>query len=134
MEARELRIGNLLRFIPLVGKVYSIDKNGESPLIVLYSNNKFISREITEFEPIPLTEEWLVKFGFDKWNDWGGMYSIDINEAKKAQIEYRIENNKCYLSIEDEQISKQINYVHQLQNLYFALTGEELKVTSPLNK
>ena len=78
---------------------------------------------LDEVEFIPLTEEWLLKFGLEK---------LDI-DLYKIDNEYFILffNETYYIADEDWKnkkriIGKGLIYVHQLQNLYFALTGEEL--------
>ena len=74
-------------------------------------------------KPIPLTEEWLVKFGFKiEGKTWGNTnYSKDFSGI---WLQDRGELYKCTISNGNKHI--EIRYVHQLQNLYFALTGEEL--------
>lgn len=76
-----------------------------------------------EFTPIPLTEEWLVKFGFEinkhhftKWINETNTFIIMFDDRKKNYF------------ICDCPIDCNIKFVHQLQNLYFALTGEELEI------
>ena len=69
---------------------------------------------IKELKPIPLTEEWLLKFGFDK---------IDFQFIKNGIKLFPI-RDLYYRG--NFPIKSDIKYVHQLQNLYFALTGEEL--------
>jgi len=83
-----------------------------------------------EFDPIPLTEEWLLKFGFEKnLNSNNIIYYI---LAGKCLLEYNLTHNiadivkKVHLDLFIE-----IEYVHQLQNLYFALTCEELLLSLP---
>ena len=78
-----------------------------------------------KYEPIPLTDEWLLKFGLEK---------LDI-DLYKIDNEYFILffSETYYIADEDWQnkkriIGKGLIYVHQLQNLYFALTGEELTI------
>jgi hypothetical protein len=121
MDARELRIGNCIK----IGNIVTLVE-GVSTWDNLIQNSNFAERHITEFEPIPLTEEWLLKFGFNKISDSYGinisissyilttvalLYSIDI--FKKTNVYYGL---------------IEIKHVHQLQNLYFALTGEELTI------
>jgi hypothetical protein len=65
------------------------------------------------FEPIPLTEEWLMKFGFDEKEP------VLISSWKFSPF--------C------ETIITKCEHVHQLQNLYFALTGEELVVSDAVS-
>tara|TARA_R110002033_G_scaffold113941_1_gene158939 strand:- start:654 stop:974 length:321 start_codon:yes stop_codon:yes gene_type:complete len=78
-----------------------------------------------ESEPIPLTEEWLLKFGFNYNDDdcvylalkYRGfcIYSDDYDEFSIATI--KVQNFRIV-----------IKHVHQLQNLYFFLTTEELTI------
>ena len=74
-----------------------------------------------KYEPIPLTEEWLLKFGFKKD---GGYYS-------KGRKHYHFLSNKFYLGndhVSSGNADARVMHIHQLQNLYFALTGEELTI------
>jgi len=79
-------------------------------------------------EPIPLTEEWLLKFGFictrDKKKD--GRFNISVYEKDT----YLIQDNGLF-EYSETPIASDILYVHQLQNLMFALTGEELEIINP---
>lgn len=104
MKANELRIGNLVYDNERIYQIYSGTEIGNK-----HNDNNF--------KPIPLTEEWLVKFGIgvekgDKIKHIKGMYGIHF-EMKKSSFHILPD-------------IKHIKYVHQLQNLYFALTGEEL--------
>lgn len=71
---------------------------------------------------IPLTEEWLLKFGFvsnpyeDRYEK--GLLHIECNKTRGV-LEFWIEKLPVSLTLK---------FVHQLQNLYFALTGEELTI------
>jgi hypothetical protein len=69
-----------------------------------------------KLKPIPLTEEWLLKFGFDK---------IDFQFIKNGIKLFPI-RDLYYRG--NFPIKSDIKYVHQLQNLFFALTGEELTI------
>ena len=76
-------------------------------------------------EPIPLTEEWLVKLGFELFQDendafpsYHHKYSFVLDEKfQPSDVGFPIAHIE-------------FKYVHQLQNLYFALTGEELTIKS----
>jgi hypothetical protein len=74
-------------------------------------------KKIKELEPIQLTEEWLLKFGF-KLNHNQRWYGLDGFYMRKIDDKFETEVGECSY--------KTIDYVHQLQNLYFALNDEEL--------
>jgi len=87
-----------------------------------------------DMKPIPLTEEWLIKFGF--LNDG---VTFKISTSRIRLILFKINsaneyNNNCneftatvYQSKQSIEICR-VKHVHQLQNLYFALTGKELTI------
>lgn len=83
--------------------------------------------DFERLEPIPLTEEWLFKFGFkfDGHCSWWKNELIELT-IDTGEDEYSVfNNNGDYITL------KGIKYVHSLQNLYFALTGEELEIKQP---
>jgi len=142
MKANELRIGNLVKLLDrTVFTISSIEQKG----FTVQNKEETTWIEAEEFEPIPLTEEWLLKFGFEKIiTDTEDAYGIDYN-LEVPDI--------CYISYSDdfscsiygsEYASKNsigaipnwnsIKYVHGLQNLYFALTGEELTIGGQYEK
>lgn len=127
MKANELRIGNLVHCILLgTSKVLELRNDGIS--ICSPDNNLnayFIpNKDLHRLELIPLTEEWLLKMGGvkllgDEWN-----YRLSIGAI---YIRFRVYKT-VYSDLEGIYLGQHIQYVHQLQNLYFALTGEELTI------
>lgn len=112
MKANELRIGNLVYdpFDHCSVSILDID---------------FIAEHLKTFKPIPLTEEWLLKFGFVKGesHETGAIYyNYDIDDKR---YHVKMYNGKATFDI-DWLIP--CEYVHQLQNLFFALTGTELAI------
>jgi hypothetical protein len=77
---------------------------------------------------IPLTEEWLLKFGFKKDEDIQKEWSYTLNIS--GGIVTLFHHNKTAGLIFIDLASGLVQYVHQLQNLYFALKGEELEIKS----
>lgn len=80
-------------------------------------------------EPIPLTGEWLVKFGFKiiSYESCEDYYSTTDKVAMNYDDFFVIIIDSCATRYDDyEYTASKVGYVHQLQNLYFALTGEEL--------
>jgi len=76
---------------------------------------------ISAIEPIPLTEEWLLRFGFEKELD--GFY----RKNKSGIIEFCFYDNGILATTQSVCLSH-FKYVHQLQNLYFSLTNNELTI------
>lgn len=116
IPANELRIGNLVENTQITYK-------GMSKV-----NTQITLRNIFMFEsfnPIPITEEWLLKFGFKK-----GVMVMYIIMDDNEQIQYSLDNNIFSFSFKASYFKKiDVKYIHQLQNLYFALKGEELTLS-----
>ncbi len=126
MNVTELRIGNL------VESSYMMKEFEET--IVSSNHLSFLEDGVHHFvrlKPIPLTEEWLEKFGFDNILNTKN-YQITIGKGLTFSIAWN--GTFCITSIyvvsgpETFIMPANIKYVHQLQNLYHSLTGEELKV------
>ena len=75
------------------------------------------------FEPITLTEEWLVKFGGRIIKSKHILYNLN-------GFAFVLEGNEWTYVVKDGSASYPFKYIHSLQNLYFALSGEELKRTT----
>jgi hypothetical protein len=116
MKASELRIGNLITDID--GDVFNIKQENLCDFA-----NGFIN-----VEPIPLTEEWLLKFGFTRHHaDYSNGVIYIKNVPDNNEFEWGAYPNELGSGIQIKN-RKLLKYVHQLQNLYFALTGEELTI------
>ena len=120
MNAKELRIGNWVRIkdVPTTNE-WQVESIGSLQQVggQLWS--------IEELEPIPLTEEWLERFGFRlPAHSWIGD-KFHLSEYGKGS---KHPNGGIWVVAmnKNNAIITEIKYVHTLQNLYFALTGEEL--------
>jgi hypothetical protein len=129
MKANELRIGNW--YYTNDGKPEQIDGHGISQ----FQDGEVLGQVNDFIKPIPLTEEWLLKFGFEKYPYLDKYKLIEKKGFIKKESSYMV---LCYFLNgygfctnhgEDMQSfgNLSIEYVHQLQNLYFALTGQELE-------
>ena len=113
MEASELRIGNYVRGASR-GEITKVT----SGIITLLDERRGV------YNPIELTEEWLEKHGFEydeEVKTFDLLYSLT-----KYDFCFTIHHhdNEFYLLMNDKRIW--INYIHELQNLFFAIIGEEL--------
>jgi hypothetical protein len=120
IEANELRIGNLALTPRKV--IVSIERIIDTSFCAL---NKGSIRWYSKLNPIPITEEWLVSFGFFINNYESDNFGTTVYQFKNFAIYCNYSVNKwlvCYID------GVELESVHQLQNLYFALTGEELKL------
>lgn len=127
IKASELRIGNL----------YIDADNNENcveELDCVSIVGKFGYGDLTDYEtakPIPLTEQVLVDFGLKLVEDLGDQKYYEVNQ--KDNIGVCLDHDEIMIYhkalggiiplIYDE---KYFQFTHQLQNIYFALTGKEL--------
>lgn len=134
IKSTELRIGNWLDnpvitvrhmqvYPMMIPQIATIEKEGGSSHML----------------PIPLDEEWLVKFGFIESPSYGGnngywtkkwyydflKKDIDFNLA--SDFDYTIEEGRFAL-MKRPSVMPTMYYVHELQNLYFSITGQELTI------
>lgn len=119
MDPKELRIGNLINVCNDTCKVSGLSVN---TIDFKSDNQEGFEMQITkqlDCEPIPLTEEWLLRFGFSLMPV--SEYTQDTFESNGVKLW-----NKSKSVFVFEHTGTIIESVHQLQNLYFALTGEEL--------
>jgi hypothetical protein len=124
IQASELRLGNL---------IWARLSSGNTVNVTVHTE---IIQEILNgapYEPIPLTEEILEKCWFKKVKDYGTAYwKLTINNSEAISIEDDFSiglNAPNELSTQGYASYPNIcSSVHQLQNLFFALTGTELKI------
>lgn len=151
IKANELRIGIQVFYNGAMAEVKGFIKNDDSLGTVIvyiasepipnYSRKPVSPRDI---DPIPLTPEWLERIGFNAYQkvivgfDEELQYSYrnhnleltftvayvrDVTGADITRIRIRLDGEILF-------VPKAIVYLHQLQNLFFALTGEELTINN----
>ena len=109
IKSNELRCGNTLHYLTAEGDVL--------PTTIDWQDIQWISENEKDFNtvhrPIPLTEDWLKRFGFGRL----GKYSF---RTKHLIIHHRKRGFVINKKI------REIQYVHELQNIYWALFNTEL--------
>lgn len=123
IQINELRVGNLIQ----EGKIEQIDKSIDE---VYYSGDGYYqSNYCCNLNPILITEDWLLKFGFN--TTFEKITEIQINENEVLYYDISEKCMSLYVPVHYEDTSLVFNhckYIHQLQNLYFALVNSELQL------
>ena len=114
ITANELRIGNWIHEFNLPTQI-------DSRMLQKIESANERGKIIIDLSPIPITQEVLERCGFKKVPNTNEYF----NEGKYPITLY-MSNNRVSTSF---WIGNEKRYLHQLQNLYFALTGEELQYT-----
>ena len=120
MKANELRIGNYVNHKEL-GYIQVYGMNGE---IIQFDYRKDPYYEEIPFDKlsyIPLTEDILLKCGFEKEEE----SNCYVNQIA---LYFTFDKITCNVSYYEYDNLINVDYLHQLQNLYFALTNEELTI------
>lgn len=97
-----------------------------------YDQQIFINGNLPErFQVIPITPEWLERMGFEKDDSGVEMSHEDYCEWYEKLfpiIGWLVQSSSKEYLFDEETDTLRIKYVHQLQNLYYALTGTELDI------
>lgn len=132
INPKELRIGNIIYCITnKLNVVVQWPHPAQVVINVQWPDGggcEHVHADLEECVPIPLTSEWLGRCGFTKQGD--GSFYIQVGNTLYLEFD-----NDLSCSIIPETWSgsavytfADISHLHQLQNLYFALTGEELTI------
>lgn len=121
IKANELRIGNI---------VNSLTSGGWKLAYVDIEMLKLLPRQNDPFEymgirPVPLTTEILYNSGFEVYHDNPRLEFFYVNKA--GYYPFFIYSDREGNFYHNENL--ELKYLHQLQNLFFALTGSELPVS-----
>jgi hypothetical protein len=130
LNSKDLRIGNLIKWKSTGEIEYVININSSSKYQTI--NNI----QITDAEPIPISEDWLIKAGFveNKYE-----YSIPISECGLVTLtliphdEQHSKFSVCVSQSDEHDVENvflnEISFWHELQNLYKSISGKELNFT-----
>ena len=127
MKANDLRIGNWLICYDERVSVTQIRKDTvHYEYLSKMGNIISTGEDIENFKPIPLTEEILLRWGFEKDNEtysWSKLFNFD-NYDYLFELECWPNDDNFYFQSK----YRKVEYVHDMQNLFKALTDQELKI------
>ena len=142
MKASGLRLGNLVKINGRGGDcIYRVTGISETDIDAQCINRcdpfkEVYNEPIDNVRPAPLTEDWLVRFGFKRLDKGSvsAQFYIGENPLTHDWL-FDLKWIKDYEKIPPYPFKGfafyrnglfEVKHVNQLQNLYFALTGEEL--------
>jgi hypothetical protein len=120
MEAKNLRIGNIVR--SKINGVSKVEQVGSS-INSNYVGGRSLDGNYWEnsYMPIEINEQWLIDFGFVNVTDNEyPNYNLGHYTCMRRNGKTNICNNHGFIN--------ELKYVHELQNIFFALTGRELEL------
>lgn len=137
IKANELRLGNLIT------KHF---ENGKGEIELVTSRTIFDCHANPtgkfSYSGIPLTPEILKKCGAEEDTFWWGdgiegfHIFTGLEDIERIDIKFGSEDNDRFdldaVWIGQQDLVKVCQYLHQLQNLYFALSGKELNIDKTL--
>lgn len=129
IDEKSLRLGNCVMYENTTHVVEELRGRNNTIVTRWIKGTDHCIHTADELDPIPLTEEILLKCGFTKddngldmydprYEDWLEMGFPVIGRLSEAEGD----------SLVDDSGEIRINYLHELQNLIYCLTGKELKV------
>lgn len=140
IEAKQLNEGNSVLYNGAVMKVsekrspkpLKDEKYSEKYVIELFDGAGLINCTLEEIEPIPITEDVLLEFGFGKFFiPVSDIFYLRLPVLSHGHLSFYFNSNgfNCDLGTTSGYHfgTTKIKHLHQLQNLYFALTNQELK-------
>jgi hypothetical protein len=132
MKANELRIGNWVKF---EGNFYQINSINDNDTVELMGDGYWHlpgRYHIRYIKPIKITEQWLINANMKLVGKFSNQrylrvkkHKFDISQITFSPVERLVRLESGY---KESILIPHIKYVHQLQNLYFALMGKELKI------
>jgi len=120
----EVRVGNKIMFSD-DSSIFEVSGIHEFGLDVVNDIEETYI-EYDQFEPIPLTEELLLKCGFEYTDEEKEFLQLSVFRTFKLNADNSDNFSSVTFRINDTTI--EITSIHQLQNIFFALTNQELKI------
>ena len=125
VSVTDVRVGNLIfNDYGEIQPIYGVDE--KSILTKVDVNGWSIC-----FKPkgVPISEEWLFKFGFIKYGKLHDSYKLNPFIVELGILGNHYTFRKI-MTKDESMLLKEMKCVHELQNLYFSITGSELQIGS----
>ena len=125
MRVEELRIDNWVedivsyRFV----KIDGIESNHDVIWVNYKNGSAQYDLNLLNLQPIPLTEEVLLKCGFEQKD-----HLFRLHLVNSIYIEFNSECNLWYFDIYMNTSRIELQYLHELQNIYSSITFKELEI------
>lgn len=122
IQPQELRLGNIVSISDTPCAVRAIHEDGQVQLEYKYSSNGEVKTSLViakSFEGISITIDWLIRLGFKPNHE---MPWLMENGALMCNT------GNCWIWHWSGMVIKDIKYIHELQNVMFALSGRELEI------
>jgi hypothetical protein len=128
MKPWELRIGNWIQIHTEPFQVYGVLATG-----IIEQGKGKMGYTIEYCKPIELTPEWLLKFGFERGDNVvhnDSFYNIAVGGSN---LGINPDNGVVWITRDKNVFNNPalIEHVHSLQNLFYALTDQELEIRTP---
>jgi len=121
MNANELRINNWIQWGNTLRYFHQVAVVSDDNFIQC---KDFAERSIEEFDGIPLNEQWTLELGFEQDPKMKGWFILnDCHVVFRDGIIFYAgsKRNSSIVNL------KRLRYVHDLQNIFYAIRDEELK-------
>lgn len=120
----EFRLGNLCRDkkTGTLLRVCELNEENDGVGFFVVDRDKYPLPDGWHAEPAPLNEEWLGRLGFESVDEQTFVHNSKTIILAKGEVGFYLSN------LGGQPFSMNQQHLHQLQNLYFALTGEELTI------
>ncbi|HEU4470477.1 MAG TPA: hypothetical protein VFR58_05290 [Flavisolibacter sp.] len=129
ISCSDLRLGNYILIRKKIERITLINNDpgfADTPLIGFEgSNDNFISCGEESVQPVVLSAEVLNQCGFSFHSHFHFWQLIDTSAGQRSEMD--IDPDYNLIDFMRRPIVKKISSLHQLQNLYFALKGSEIK-------
>ena len=138
IKANELRLGNkfYVKNENLFCEILSITQNATVCDVLFDDSSSYLRAahgwaKISDLKPLPLTPEILEQCGFMKWGKYKNLWKI--KNVHSFTLAFRSESFHLNVYPYSRFEQNDIKYLHQLQNLFFAIIGEELQIKDLTN-